>query len=107
VASYLVAAAYDDPEHAVSLEVYLEGPDDLDAGEVDAVFREMLSTGEVPEGWHFNAALWDHGRGEGELDDVMRFGQLFRTTDLDIIPLEARGVLDDDDDLEGDEDDEE
>ena len=104
MAVYLVGAIYDDPDHEVALEVYLEGPDDLDAAEVDAVFREMLSTGEVPEGWEFNAALWDHGRGTGDLDDVMHFRDVLRAVDLDVVELETRGEIDDDDDLEGDED---
>ena len=107
MAVYLIACAYDDVDHAVDLEVYFEGPDDLEPGEVDAIFREMLSTGEIPEGWDFEAALWDHGTGSGDWSDVEHFRELFRAVDLDIVDLETRGEVDDDADVdEGDDDDE-
>lgn len=106
MAVYFIACSYEDIDHAVDLEIYFEGPDDLEPAEVDRIFREMLSTGEIPEGWDFEAALWNHGVGSGEWDDVQHFRDVIRSVDLDVVELETRGEIDDDADLEGDEDDE-
>lgn len=66
MATYLVSTRYDEDGHEFDLEVYLDylGDDELDAAEVEAIFREIASTGEVPDDWEVEVVQWAHHVGE-------------------------------------------
>lgn len=109
--SYLVTCEYDDDDHYLDLEIYLTYDDERpDAGEltqadVEAVMREIVSTGEVPEGWTVELVQWNHGAGEreGGAGDLGAFDTIVKASELGVEPLPPGPAEqgDDDDDGEG------
>lgn len=111
MASYLIGVDYDEDGHELGIEIYLDydGPDadTLTPEEVEAVFREIQATGEVPDGWSVESVSWHHGEGpehEGSEGDLARFGPAIDGSGLSIsgdFEGHARGQVDEDEDLEG------
>ena len=109
MARFLITADYDEDGHELEIEVYLDydGPDadSLTAEEVEAIFREIRETGELPEHWSIESVSWEHehgGRHEGDLDDIERMGLVIDAAELDV-NMKPRGQVDTDEDMEGGE----
>ena len=108
MAVFLVSLDYEDDDHYLDLEVWLEydGPDarTITQEQVEAVFREIVSSGVIPDGWTVELVEWTHGKAEhhGTVTELGDFDAVVRSSELGIeMHLEQRPPELEDEDEDG------